>query len=118
MDLGVWGGILESLGHHLGRSWSVFGGSWRVLAASWEDLGEGWGRSEWARGAKTKKMSKKRGGNPPQGGGLGDPLDAKIDPRRKEIKEKMDQAGKLKISIWTRKTRVQIDLGGDMECQI
>ena len=117
MDLGVWGGILESLGHHLGRSWSVFGGSWRVLAASWGDLGECWGRSEWARGAKTKKKSKK-GGYPPQGGGLGDPLSTKIDPRREEIKEKTDEAGKLKISIWTRKTRVQMDLGGDMECQI
>ena len=118
MDLGVWGGILESLGHHLGRSWSVFGGSWRVLAASWEDLGEGWGRSEWARGAKTKKRSKKGAGNPPQGRGLHGPLDAKIKPRRKEIKEKCNQAGKLKISIRTRKTRVGMDLGGIMEGRI
>ena len=87
MDLGVWGGILESLGHHLGRSWSVFGGSWRGLAASWEDLGEGWGRSEWARDAKTKKRTKKEGGMRLKGRG---PLDAKIDPRREEIKEKTD----------------------------
>ena len=114
MDLGVWGGILESLGHHLGRSWSVFGGSWRVLAASWEDLGEGWGRSEWASGVKTKK-SLKKGGHCASRGGLGDPLDAKIDPRTEEIEEKTNEAGKLKISIWTRKTRVQMDLGGIME---
>ena len=79
MDLKVWGGILEGLGHHLGRSWAVLEGSWR-----------GWGRFERARGAETKKISKKRGGYPPQGVGLGDPLDAKIDPRRKEIKEKTD----------------------------
>ncbi len=65
-----------------------------------------------------EKESKKGGGNPPQGGGLGDPLDAKIDPRTKEIKEKTDEAGKLKISIWTRKTRVQMDLGGIMEGRI
>ena len=43
---------------------------------------------------------------------------AKIDPRTEEIEEKTNEAGKLKISIWTRKTRVQMDLGGDMECQI
>ena len=65
-----------------------------------------------------EKIVEKGGGYPPQEGGLGDPLDAKIDPSRKEIEEKTDQAGKLKISIWTRKTRVQMDLGGVMECQI
>ena len=72
---------MNGFGHHLGRSWLVFGGSWRVLAASWDDLGECWGRSEWARGAKTKKRSKK-------GGAM--PLDAKIYPRKEEIKEKTD----------------------------
>ena len=89
MDLVVWGGILESLGHHLGRSWSVFGGSWRVLAASWEDLGEGWGRSEWARGAKTKKRSKQGGGNPPQGGGSGAPFGCK-NRSKKERNQRKD----------------------------
>ena len=95
----------------LGGSWGGLGDVWR---RSWEVLG----RSERARRDKTEKRSKKRGGNPPQGGGLGDPLDAKIDPRTEEIEEKTNEAGKLKISIWTRKTRVQMDLGGDMECQI
>ena len=67
---------------------------------------------------RQKKSPKRGGGTAPQGGSLGDPLDAKIYPRRQEIEEKTDQARKLKISIWTRKTRVQMDLGGDMECQI
>ena len=88
MDLGVWGGILESLGHHLGRSWSVFGGSWRVLAASWEDLGEGWGRSEWARGAKTKKRSKKGRGDRPQGGVWGTLSTQKLIQEDKKSKKR------------------------------
>ena len=64
------------------------------------------------------KRSKKEAGDAPQGRGLGDLLDAKIDPRREEIKEKRHQAGKLKKSIWTRKTRVGMDLGGMMKWRI
>ena len=79
------GGILAGLGAHLG--WS-----WEILEASWEGLGRSWERSGRARGAKTEKMLKKREGEPPQGGGLGDPLHTKIDARREGIEEMTDQA--------------------------
>ena len=104
MDWGVLGGILEGLRGH----WGGLGDVWR---RSWEVLG----RSERARRDKTEKRSKKEGGDHPQGEGLWAPLDAKIDPRKQEIEEKTNEAIKLKISIWTRKTRVQMDLGGVME---
>ena len=42
------------------------------------------------KGREDEKKVEKGEGNTPQGGGLGDPLDAKIDPRREEIKEKTD----------------------------
>ncbi len=61
-----------------------------------------------------KKLENGRGHSPSRGG-LEGPLEAKIDPRREEMEEKRDQAGKLKISIWTRKIRVGMDLGGVME---
>ena len=77
-------------------------------------LGAGWASKAGQDGKKVEKG----GGRSPSRGGLGNPLDTKIDPRTKEIEEKTSEAGKLKISIWTRKTRVQMDLGGDMECQI
>ena len=108
MDWGVLGGILEGLRGHLGVSWGVLGTSGGGLGRSWGGLSE--------HGATRQKKGRKRwGGTAPQGGGLGDPLDAKIDPRAKEIEEKTDEAGKLNISSWTRKTRVQMDLGGIME---
>ena len=70
------------------------------------------------KGREDEKNVEKGVGRAASRGGLGDPLDAKIDPRTEQIEEKTHEAEKLKISIWTRKTRVQMDLGGDMECQI
>ena len=100
--------------------------NWVGCVDTWMDctgLSAGLGRpgSLWVafggtRRAKFEKAKKKRGGGQSASkGALEDHLDAKIDPRTKEIKEKTDQAGKLKISIWTRKTRVQMDLAEVME---
>ena len=64
---------------NLGGLGNVLGGSWGVLWAVWASKGD-----------ETEKMSKKGWGAPPQGGGLGDPVDLKVGPRREGIGENID----------------------------
>ena len=91
----------------LGESLAGLVGSWRRLGRILEVVGDGLSGQRTRRG----KNYQKRGGAIRLKKGSENHLDAKIDPRTQEIEEKTDEAGKLKISNWTCKTRVQMDVG-------